>query len=103
MPYKDAEKRKKAKRDSARRKRQGSTHRGSTSEGSTFTPPPDDELFAGLPDALKLYADSEQGGLWYRQMIYHLKTTPIEQLQTEVAERIRPFIPCWRYKMEQPN
>jgi len=96
MPFKDREKQKQANKEWARRKRQGTTSAGTTSQGTMPDLPPDDELFAGLPDALRIYANGEQGGTWYRQMIHHLKTTFIEQLQAEGL----PFIPGWRYLME---
>lgn len=96
MPYADKEKQKEANKEWARRRRQGTTPAGTTVEGTTPHLPPDDELFAGLPDALRLYANSEQGGTQYRKLIHHLKTTPIEQLQAECET----FIPGWRYITE---
>lgn len=67
-------------------------------EQLTVTPelPPDDELFAGLPSPLRTYANGELGGDWYRRLIHKLKTTTLDELQTEGVQ-----IPCWRYLMEQ--
>jgi len=123
MPYKDKGKQRKAGKERTRHyrdKQKGVTPKGVTDEGVTQAHalrhdkvklqalaesvravnnpdlPSDDELFAGLPDALRIYANSEQGGIQYRQLIHYLMITPIEQLQAEG----RPFIPGWRYNME---
>ena len=80
--YKDKNKQREADKERARRyraKQKGVTIEGVTAKGVTDVPP-DEVLFAGLPDALEIYANSEFGGDWYREMIYHIKTTPIEQL-----------------------
>ena len=61
-----------------------------------ITLPPDDELFADLPEQLRINEDSPD---WkkapeYRQRIHHLKTTSIKQLESK-----HYYIPCWRRKM----
>lgn len=99
MPFKNAEKRKAYNKAAMQRRREGNTPAGNT-DRVTQDLLPDDELFAGLPAQLQIYANSEQGGEQggeqYRKLIHHLKTTPIEQLQTESI----PFIPCWRHIAE---
>lgn len=117
MAYKDKDKQKQANKEAAQRRRdkaKGMTHNvtermykankqgmtkgmtpaGMTAKGMTPDLPPDDELFAGLPDGLRV---TEQSPDWkkdisFRRLIHHLKSTPIEQLEQEGI-----FIPCWRY------
>lgn len=99
MPYKDKEKAKQASKERMRKHRaqqKGVTSDGVTPKTVTPDPPCDDELFSGVPEQCRIYANGELGGEWYRRLIHHLKTTSIEDLQTEGI-----FIPCWRYAQEQ--
>lgn len=59
--------------------------------------PADDELFDGLPVVLRVIDSSPD---WkkdpaFRRLIYHFKTTPLDQLEAEGI-----FIPVWRYALE---